>query len=233
MGNFMNHEFNAFVSGIDSPKVFSIEPFELKRKLDKTSRVKPSILHYSHLGCLMAYAESHNEGKHLLTFEYDKNIKHYLTQPATFTIKVDGKMVPHTPDVVVIYQDGTVEFIQIKPEKRAKDKEYSRRFKQIVKFFHEELGVPYTLRTEASFKEGKYIENLQQLYLYLDVKLTTDTTNKIMAELPSNLNISVLEQLCIKHKKTDVYAWALIAQGHFNYDCSTILTKQSSITPNL
>jgi hypothetical protein len=228
----MNTEFNDFLFKIESPKVLNIEPFELKRKLDKTSRVKPSILHYSHLGCLMAYAESHHEVKNLLTFEYDKNIKHYLTQPATFTIEVDGKLVPHTPDVVVIYHDGTVEFIQIKPETKAKDKEYLRRFNQIVKFFKTELGVSYTLRTEASFGEGKYIENLQQLYLYLDVKLSSDINNKIMAELPSNLTISALEQMCIKHKKTDVYAWALIAQGHFNYDCSTILTKQSSITPN-
>lgn len=228
----MNTEFNDFLFRIESPKVLNIEPFELKRKLDKTSRVKPSILHYSHLNCLMAYAESHNEGKHVLTFEFDKNIKHYLTQPATFTIEVDGKLVSHTPDVVVIYHDDTVEFIQIKPEKKAKNKEYLRRFNQIVKFFKTELGVPYTLRTEASFGEGKYIENLQQLYLYLDVKLSSDITNKIMAELPSNLTISALEQLCIKHKKTDVYAWALIAQGHFNYDCSTILVKQSNITPN-
>lgn len=228
----MNTEFNAFVQKIESPKVFSIEPFELKRKLDKTSRVKPSILHYSHLGCLMAYAESHNEGKHLLTFEYDKSIKHYLTQPATFTIEVDGKMVPHTPDVVVIYHDGTVEFIQIKPEKKAKDKEFLRRFNQIVNFFNEELSVQYTLRTEASFGKGKYIENLQQLYAYLDVKLTTRTTNKIMTNLPSSLTISALEQLCIEHKTTDTYAWALIAQGHFSYDCATILKKQSNITPN-
>jgi len=228
----MNTEFNAFVNGITSPKVFKVEPFELKRKIDKTSRVKPSILHYSHLNMLMAYAESHHEAKVILTFEYDKKIKCYLTQPATFTIGVDGKRVPHTPDVVIIYHDGTVEFIQIKPEKKAKDKEYSRRFKQIVKFFKEELGVAYTHRTEASFKAGKYIENLQQLYAFLDVKLTARTTNKIMTELPSALTISALEQLCIKHNKTDIYAWALIAQGHFSYDCSTILIKQSNITAN-
>ena len=228
----MNAEFNDFLFKIESPKVLNIEPFELKRKLDKTSRVKPAILHYSHLNCLMAYAESHHEAKVILTFEYDKKIKYYLTQPATFTIEVDGKMVPHTPDVVIIYHDGTVEFIQIKPEKKAKDKEYLRRFKQIVKFFKTELGVSYTLRTEASFKAGKYIENLQQLYAFLDVKLTTGTTNKIMDELPHDLTISALEHLCIKYKKTDIYAWALIAQGYFNYDCSTILTKQSSITPN-
>lgn len=226
----MNSEFNTFLSEIDSPKIINIEPFELKRKLDKTSRVKPSILHYSHLNLLMAYAESHLETKVILTFEYDKNIKYYLTQPATFTIEVDGKKVSHTPDVVVIYHDGTVEFIQVKPEKKAKDEEYLRRFKQIVKFFNKELGVAYTLRTEASFDEGKYIENLQQLYAFLDVNLTTHTTNKIMAELPTYLTISALEQLCIKHKKDDIYAWALIAQGHFNYDCSKILTKQSNIT---
>ena len=226
----MNTNFNTFLRQIDSPKILNIEPFELKRKLDKTSRVKPSILHYSHLGCLMAYVESHNEAKHILTFEYNKSIKHYLTQPATFTIEVNGKKVPHTPDVVIIYHDDTVEFIQIKLEKKAQDEEYKSYFKQLVKFFKEELGVSYTLRTEASFGEGKYIENLQQLYLYLDVELSTETTNKIIAELPSALTIHELEQLCVKHKETDVYAWALIAQGHFEYDCKTILTKQSQIT---
>jgi hypothetical protein len=227
----MTPEFNIFVSEINSPKITKIEPFELKRKLDKTSRVKPAILHYSHLNLLMAYAESHHEAKVILTLEYDKEIKCFLTQPATFTIEVDGKMVPHTPDIVVIYHDGTVEFIQIKPEKKAKNKEYLRRFNQLVKFFKKELGVNYTLRTEESFGEGKYIENLQQLYAYLDVKLTLRTTNKIMTELPSSMTISALEHLCIKHKKTDIYAWALIAQGHFSYDCSKILTKKSSITP--
>jgi hypothetical protein len=228
----MNTAFNTFVSEINSSKVINIEPFELKRKLDKTSRVKPSILHYSHLNLLMAYAESHTEAKFILTLEFDKSIKYFLTQPATFTIEVDGKMVPHTPDVVVIYHDGTVEFIQIKPEKKAKDKEYLRRFNQIVRFFKKELGVDYTLRTEASFGEGKYIENLQQLYLYLDIKLTSHITNKIITELPSNLTISALEQLCIKHNETDIYAWALIAQDYFSYDCKKILTKQSNITPN-
>ena len=226
----MNTEFDTFLRKIDSPKVLNIEPFELKRKLDKTSRVKPSILHYSHLNMLMAYTESHHETKVVLTLEYDKSIKYFLTQPATFTIEVNGKKVPHTPDVVVIYHDGTVEFIQIKQEEKAQDNEYKRYFKQLVKFFKEELGVPYTLRTEASFGEGKYIENLQQLYLYLDVELSTETTNKIIAELPFTPTIHELEQLCIKHQQTDVYAWALIAQGHFEYDCKTILTKQSQIT---
>lgn len=226
----MNTDFKYFLSQIDSPKISNIEPFELKRKLDKTSRVKPSILHYSHLNCLMAYAESHNEFKNLLRLEYDKNIKHYLTQPATFTIEVDGKMISHTPDVVVIYHDGTVEFIQIKLEEKSREKEYLRRFNQIVKFFKKELGVEYTLMTEASFKEGKYIENLQQLYAYLDIKLNSQITNYILKNLPSTLAISELEQSCLMHNEKDVYAWALIAQGHFSYDCSKMLTRQSTIT---
>lgn len=226
----MNTEFDTFLRKIDSPKILKIEPFELKRKLDKTSRVKPSILHYSHLNLMMEYTESHHETKVVLTLEYDKSVKYFLTQPATFTIEVDGKKVPHTPDVVVIYHDGTVEFIQIKPEKKAKEKEYLRRFKQIVKFFKTELGVDYTLRTESSFGEGKYIENLQQLYAFLDIELSTEKNKKVMAKLPPTITIHELEQLCIKHQETDIYAWALIAQGHFSYDCKKILTKQSSIT---
>lgn len=226
----MNTELKGFLNKIDSPKVFNIEPFELKRKLDKTSRVKPAILHYSHLNCMMAYAESHHELKNILTLEYDKTIKYYLTQPATFTIEVDGKMIPHTPDVIVIYHDETVEFIQIKLEEKAQNKEYLRRFNQIAKFFKKELGVNYTLKTEASFKEGKYIENLQQLYAYLDIKLNPQTTEYIMEGVPSTLIISDLEQSCVMHKEGDVYAWAMIAQGHFSYDCSKILTRKSQIT---
>ncbi len=226
----MNTDFRGFISKIDSPKILSIEPFELKRKLDKTSRVKPSILHYSHLNSLMAYAESHHELKNILTLEYDKTIKHYLTQPATFTIEVDGKMIPHTPDVVVIYHHGTVEFIQIKLEEKAQDQEYLRRFNQIVKFFKRELDVDYTLKTEASFKKGKYIENLQQLYSYLDIKLNPQTTEYIMKGVPSSLTISQLEQSCLLHNQNDLYAWALIAQGYFSYDCTKILTRKSLIT---
>lgn len=225
----MNTEFNTFLKNIESPNILNIEPFELKRKLDKTSRVKPSILHYSHLNMMMVFTESHLETKSVLTYEYDSSIKCYLTQPATFTIEVDGKKVPHTPDVVVIYHDGTVEFIQIKPDKKTKDKEYLRRFKQIVKFFKKELGVDYKLKTEASFGEGKYIENLQQLYAFLDVELTTEINNKILAELPLSLTILELEQRCIEQEETDIYAWAMIAQGHFEYDCKNILTKQSQI----
>ncbi len=225
----MNNELATFFNEVESTKIIEIKPFELKRKLNKTSRVKPSILHYSHLNMLTQYAESHNESKVILTYEFNKDIKYFLTQPATFTIEVDGKKVSHTPDVVIIYNDGTVEFIQIKIETKANDIEYLKRFNQLAEFFKTELGVNYKLVTESSYNEGKYIENLQQLYAFLDVKLISDVTNNILAELPSAPTISELEQLCIKHEMTDVYAWALIAQGHFTYDSSKVLTKKSAI----
>ena len=174
---------------------------------------------------MMAYAESHHELKNILTLEYDKTIKYYLTQPATFTIEVDGKMIPHTPDVVVIYHDETVEFIQIKLEEKAQDKEYLRRFNQIAKFCKKELGVNYTLKTEASFKEGKYIENLQQLYAYLDIKLNPQTTEYIMEGVPSTLIISDLEQCMAKYGKIDLIILDLMLPFNTGFEiCEEIRT---------
>lgn len=226
----MNPEITNLLCELHSPQLMSVEPFVLKRKLDKTSRVKPSMLFYSQKNLSMQYAESLTELHSQLTLEFDETVKVYLSQPATFYICIDGKTVPHTPDIMVVLVSGEVVFIQVKPASVAFSGKYKAKFEQMETFFEQELGTTYLLFTEQRFNQGKYIENLQMLYPFLS-PAPEETHRNVIRDVSNPMTIEELETMCIEAGYSKANAWSLIANGHFEYDNTAILTTQSTITP--
>jgi hypothetical protein len=226
----MFEKFYRKLEAVNSPEVLSIEPFKLDRKLERVSRVNQSILGYGHKVKCMNYLESKLEMDTFLAMEFDPKVEAYLTQPASFYIVVDGKKVRHTPDGLLIFDGGEMAFVQVKPAQTAYSPEYQRKFKQYQRFFSTQLGFPYILFTEQDLGESKAVVNLQQLFHFLDVKVSSIAKNRILKNMPPQFSVFDLEQTCKDHGRDDFFAWALIAHGHIAYDNSKLLTRSSLVS---
>lgn len=225
----MFEKFYAKLNEIDSPNVLDVEPFTLDRKIERVSRVKPSILGYGHKGRSQNYLESTPEFDTFLAIEFDENVKAYLTQPASFYINVDGRKVRHTPDMLLMFNNEDLVFIQIKPSDIAYSPEYQRKFKQYQRFFMKHIGIPYELVTELELGGKQATVNRQQLYRFLDIHISPYAKKSILKKLPSTFTVAELENACKQKGKDEIFAWALIAQGHVEYTPTELLTRQSVV----
>ncbi len=208
------------------------ERLTLLRKLDKTSRVKPSINFYSHKLNALQYAESILEADGCLRLEFEPTIKRYLTQPFSFQLNINNRKSRYTPDVLVETIKGDFFFIEVKPMNVYQKEKNQIKFAQVKAFFEEELNVPFKVLTEKDIREGKLTQNLQQLYGFLALTIEKNIVQKVIAKLPETLSVIVLEEVCAQVGKSAQYAWALIAQGYFNFEYEKLLTKSTSISIN-
>ena len=208
------------------------ERLALLRKLDKTSRVKPSINFYSHKLKALGHAESILEMDAYLRLEFEPTIKRYLTQPYTFKLKINNRMTRYTPDALVEDTHGSYFFLEIKPERKVNEQKNKEKFSQVKSFFEDELNVPFKIITEKDIRADKLIPNLQQLYSFLNVALNKKATTKIINALPEEITVKTLENVSCLQGQLAHYAWALIAHGYFNFNFEKMLTKSTLISIN-
>jgi DNA-binding Xre family transcriptional regulator len=211
---------------------FQTERLTLLRKLDKTSRVKPSINFYSHKLHALQYAESILETDAYLHLEFEPTVKRYLTQPCSFKLNINNRKTRYTPDALVEDIYGNYFFLEVKPSSKLQEDKNSEKFSQIKSYFEEELNVPFRILTEKDIRVGKLTQNLQQLYVFLDVALDNATTKKIVNTLPEKVTVKTLEQVCHQFHQLPHYAWALIAHGYFNFHFEEMLTRSTLISVN-
>jgi hypothetical protein len=233
----VNYTLRNFIENIsskkDKEKFLQAEQLTLTRKLAKTSRVKPSINYYSHKLKALQYAESILESDAYLRLEFEPTVKRYLTQPCTFSLKINNRKTRYTPDALVEDTNGDYFFLEVKPAyKIQEDESQKKKFQQIKEYFEKELNVPFKILTEKDIRVGKLIQNLQQLYCFLRVPLDFNTSEKIVKALPEESTVKTLEDVCSRFNQTPHYAWALIAHGYFNFDYENMLTKSTLISIN-
>jgi hypothetical protein len=220
----MNTVFNNFT--------VSFEKLELKRKLSRTSRVKPCIAGYSQKMRSMQFCESKLELDAILRLEFDPSVKHYLTQPCSFYIKINGKKRRYTPDILVETVDGQFYFVEVKPKTKADDKEFITKFTQITQFFETEVHIGIQLLTDDVIRCNKLIPNLELLYAFIDVPMKPQINKRIFSEISGPMSISDIESICQKFVKSTEYVWGLIAQGFFNFSNETVIKKNDLLTLN-
>jgi hypothetical protein len=220
----MNIIFNNFI--ISSGKL------ELKRKLSRTSRVKPSIAAYSEKNKFMQYVESKLELDAMMRLEFDTSVKSYLTQPCSVYLEIDGKRRRYTPDTLVETIDGDYYFVEVKPKNKADKPEFIHKFEQITDYFKNEVGIEIKLLTDDVIHCNKLISNLEQLYPYISMPMKPRINDRILNMINEPMAIKDIEIICRKFAKTSNYVWGLIANGFFNFNNSTVLKRTDIITVN-
>ena len=61
--------------------------------------------------------------------EYNDDIKSFGSQPEGFKYEFNGKILPYTPDTLVIYNNGVENYHEYKPKSKTKPASFKEKFK--------------------------------------------------------------------------------------------------------
>ncbi|WP_305812118.1 TnsA endonuclease N-terminal domain-containing protein [Photobacterium leiognathi] len=98
-------------------------------------------------------------------FEYDPDVVQYESQPEGFYYDFDGKKRPYTPDFLVTYLDGTVEYVEVKPHSKTLSKKFKQEFsarKEAVS----QKGFDLVLVTDKQIRDGYFLKNTELVHRY-------------------------------------------------------------------
>lgn len=201
------------------------------RKLEKTSRVKPTIAFYSYLNSAMMFCESKLEMDGLMKLEFDETVESYVTQPASYAYRFNGRLTRYTPDVLVKYKDGRYVFVEIKPFAKTQSERFIAKFNRLTLMFNDVIGHPFELWTCRDIRKAKRIPNLEQLYVFLNESLDDDINLLVLKDLNKvpNICVSRVEDVVAEYGQSPHYAWSMIAHQLFTFSNTKLLTRHSTL----
>ena len=203
----------------------------LTRKLDKTSRVKPTIAFYSRKNRAMMLCESRLEVDALLQLEFDDNVLKYVTQPCSVTYQNRNPPQRYTPDVLVAYRDGTYKFVEVKPFDKSIKPKFDAKFLRLQSYFLEEIGHPLGLITDKEIRVGKSAANLRLLYRFIDVNADEKTMKKVLrkAKALDTPTVASIENIFASYGQNVACAWGLVANQKLTYNNKILLNRTSEL----
>lgn len=201
------------------------------RKLEKTSRVKPTIAFYSYLNSAMMFCESKLEMDALMKLEFDDSVESYVTQPTSYAYHVNGRLTRYTPDILVKYKDGHFVFVEVKPFAKSQSKRFIAKFHRLFQMFNETIGHPFELWTCRNIRKEKRIQNFEQLYVFLNEALDDDINARVLKDLKKvpDIRVSHVESVVAEYGQSPHYAWSMIAHQLFTFSNTNLLTRHSTL----
>lgn len=196
------------------------------KKLDRMSLIKPTIHFYSHKNKRMLFCESYFEVDCCLFREFDSTIAAYTTQPTTYSYKYYGKTRTYTPDAIVEYTNGNVEFEEVKPPSEAVKPKFVTKFEFLQELHNTVIKIPLILNT------GKFVSpiqkvNYEQLYNCLALPFDADYWRECYDYLPTTISLFDLKELLKKSNIDEFIAFQLIAKNIYLTDLSQKLSLNS------
>lgn len=201
------------------------DPVHVKA-LDKKSRVKPTIRFFSYKNNCMLFCESYFEVECCLYRELDASVIAYVTQPITYSYDHYGKKRTYTPDALVKYKDGNIEFEEVKPIPETVKPKFIKKFEFIEELHRKIIKVPIILNT-GQFKSKTQKANFEQLYNCLALPFDTDYWTASFEFLPKNLTLIDLQTLLKESKLDEMIAFKLIAKNIYSTDLNEKISLNS------
>lgn len=201
------------------------------KKLDRKSRIKPTIKFYSYKNNIMLFCESYFEMDCCLYREFDSDVLAYTTQPMTYSYDYYGKTRTYTPDALVKYKDGTQEFEEIKPLQKTQDKKFIDKF-EFLKALHQTIiKVPLVLNT-GKFESQVHKVNCYQLYNCLAMPFDMVYWKEFFDYLPYHLTLKNLQAFLKQSSFDGMTAFQLIANGFYLANLNVNLSTESILEKN-
>ena len=195
------------------------------RRLDRHSRIKPSIAFSSHKLQRMVYAESRLERDALYMLEFDDSVVAYVTQPETFGYQLHGKARVYTPDILIKRKDGQYQFVEVKPEVNTKDEKFVDKFLFLQHLFDNEIGIPLCILTDSQIRLGSRISNYRHLYQALRMPAPLKEFAQLKAEFDLNgISYAELYQYCQQLALPASTPKQILAHGLLRFDITTKLS---------
>lgn len=167
-----------------------------------------------------AAAESTLEADFLTLLDFDYNVTSFTVQPVTIQYNPYDSRNTYTPDVKVVYQNGSVVYFEVKYRndlfnnwQRLKPK-----FKCAIKFAKAN-GAKFKIITEQEIRTP-YLKNIQFLKTFLDSRTINtkycqqieDIIKKHISTTPADL-LNLLDEHQLNKAEWLYMIWAIIAAG--------------------
>lgn len=201
------------------------------KKLDRKSRIKPTLHFFSRKNNRMLFCESYFEAECCLFREFDSNVIAYATQPITYSYDYYGKSRSYTPDALVQYKDGYSEFEEIKPITEALKQKFIDKFEYLKVVHNEVIKIPLILNN-GRFKSNTHKVNCEQLYNCLAMPFDSDYWNDNYEYFPQSVSLFDLQQYLINSDLYANIAFQLIARGLYLTDLKIKLSPTSKLEKN-
>ena len=154
---------------------------------------------------------------------FNENIIYFDSQPEGFKYIFEGKELPYTPDVFIIYKDNTKQYIEYKPKKQAQKEEFIQKFKA-KRVASRELGIPLILVTDKHVRQKTLLKNLKLLHRYSSFTESTELQSQIL-EIIKESKIIELQAITEKFNESIGYIRANIIQLLARNEISVDLKK--------
>lgn len=135
----------------------------------KKRRVYRLVSHKSHFSAEVEYSI---ERSAFYRLEYDPSIVSFVPQPLGFHYLFNGKKRTYTPDFLVVNDDGTETYWEVKPYEETLKEVFVEEF-QAKKLAAREMGRDLSLITERQTKIPNLQDNLQLIHYYIRIKAKT------------------------------------------------------------
>ena len=147
--------------------------------------------------------------------EYNDDIKSFGSQPEGFKYEFNGKILPYTPDTLVIYNHGVEQYHEYKPKTETETVLFKEKFKA-KKAASLKLGIELVLVTDKQIRVNPVLNNLKLIHRYSGVYGVCEIQHMLLTfiqmsgvmkfnDVKSHFNLSVGE--------TRSFVYALIHKG--------------------
>ncbi|WP_257296462.1 TnsA endonuclease N-terminal domain-containing protein [Endozoicomonas sp. YOMI1] len=207
-----------------------------RRKLGK-SKVNNIHRFVSHKNASTILTESTLEFHGCYPLEYDYDVISFESQPEGYEYIYENKVHRYTPDYLSRMKNGQEPYIEVKPSRIAKRKDFLDRF-YCMQEAARKSGRDLLLWTEDHIRKQPYLDNLQILHKYRTPDAITAQHRKVLATASSysNEEISIHELACssgIEISQSLSVIFDLIARNLLASELSdTALTKKTLVGIN-
>ena len=164
--------------------------------------------------------------------EYSRKVIHFESQPEGFEYIYENCVHRYTPDFLFHMGGGGKIYIEIKPEKIAKRKEFLERFK-CMKQAVEEAGYQLWLWTEEYIRKQPYFNNLKILHRYRTGGQLTPEHRKIVRVVDASRQALSLQEYAVHSGMEEpqflALAYDLLARSELATDLDTSVLGKNSV----
>tara|TARA_R110001583_G_scaffold195484_1_gene374106 strand:- start:4855 stop:5463 length:609 start_codon:yes stop_codon:yes gene_type:complete len=181
--------------------------------------------YYSKKNSCLIKSESFLEYTHLCIFECNPNIVAYASQPESIHITQNGKNIRYSPDALVLYTDGSAEYIEIHQSKFTDD-EFKSKIALFSEYTEQTANTPIRIVSELGLCPITRVN-----YQLISACKSTEAPNKnTICSLPTEITLDeLIASFPHDTNRSIEYAYYLVATGFYTFNMSKLLQSNTTL----
>lgn len=162
--------------------------------------------------------------------EYNESVRTFDSQPEGFYYQYEGKDLPYTPDAIVHYTDGRIQFHEYKPLSKTFDPIFKAKFYAKQKAA-QLLGMELILVTDEQIRVNPVLNNLKLLHRYSGAYTVCDTQRELLSRLQASGKCrltDIADENALTMGEVRSYIFSLLNKGLLKSD---VVTDDFTLNP--